>query len=136
MKQPALLTESDGARIFVGSDDSPNGLWLLNLLGEFTGTTRTLTVPAWNSTPNPESPATVEASRVSGGDFNDTFRCAMMEARQHQFATVVESDGSALEDMLAGSLPQWANSLARSAVVEERNRLAREIHDTVAQEFS
>jgi signal transduction histidine kinase len=41
-----------------------------------------------------------------------------------------------LGNWLADSLSHWANSLAGSAVLEERKRMAREIHDTVAQEFS
>jgi signal transduction histidine kinase len=60
----------------------------------------------------------------------------MIEAYQHQFPTLAESDWPTLEDRLTGGLTQLANTLARSAILEERNRLAREIHDTVAQEFS
>jgi signal transduction histidine kinase len=60
----------------------------------------------------------------------------VIEAHHYEFRTLTESDWSVLENRLAGGLSQWANTLARSAIVEERNRLAREIHDTVAQEFS
>src|SRR5262249_4540458 len=77
------------------------------------------------------------ANQASGRDFNDTFgACPVVEARQHPFPTLAESDWLALENRLAGGLSQLVNTLARSAVLEERNRLAREIHDTVAQEFS
>jgi signal transduction histidine kinase len=41
-----------------------------------------------------------------------------------------------LDDKLGSGLGQLARTLASSAVMEERNRLAREIHDTVAQEFA
>ena len=115
MKNPALPAKTDGARIIVGSADSPNGLWLLNLLGEFTRAPMTSTVSAWNSAPNPESLATVEANQSRGGDSNETFRCFVMEARRNQLPTLAERDWPVSENGLAEGLSQWANTLARSA---------------------
>lgn len=136
MKNPLLTAKMEEARTLDGFKDNPNGLGLLNLLGEFTRRTMTSTVSAWSSTPESKSPAVVELNDSRSGVCNDTFSSAVMNAHHNEFRFPAESGRPFSENGLARGLSQWATTLARSAVVEERNRLAREIHDTVAQEFS
>jgi signal transduction histidine kinase len=58
------------------------------------------------------------------------------EPRKHQFLPHVPRARSRSDDTLAIGLSQMGEAPRCSAVIEERNRLAREIHDTLAQEFA
>jgi signal transduction histidine kinase len=58
------------------------------------------------------------------------------EPRDHRFQARARNDRSGLDDTLAINLSRAMETLPCAAVIEERSRMAREIHDTLAQEFA
>jgi len=82
------------------------------------------------------SPAVVPITNPRANSFDGTPTSAGPQLRNQSFLQVVGQDrsGSALNPTIY--LSQFVESLPCSAVIEERKRLAREIHDTLAQEFA
>jgi signal transduction histidine kinase len=82
------------------------------------------------------SPAVVAITNPRAKNFNGTPTSAGPQLRNQPFLQVTGQDrsGSGLNPTIHVS--QLVESLPCSAVIEERNRWAREIHDTLAQEFA
>src|SRR5258708_5505779 len=82
------------------------------------------------------SPAVVAITNPRAKSLNGTPTRAGPQLRNQPFLQVEGQDRSGSELNPTIYLSQLVESLPCSAVIEERNRLAREIHDTLAQEFA
>src|SRR6516162_6020470 len=70
------------------------------------------------------------------GDFNDLLTGLGLEPCESMLATFERRDRSGSDLTEPINLSQAQETASCSAVLEERNRMAREIHDTLAQEFA
>ena len=73
---------------------------------------------------------------ISRGEINGILRFRFAEDRDFQAEELEIARALATQASLAIQLTQLAKSAERSAVLEERNRLAGEIHDSLAQSFA
>ena len=73
---------------------------------------------------------------ISRGEFNGVLSFRFAEERDFQAEELEVARALATQASLAIQLTQLAKSAKRSAVLEERNRLAGEIHDSLAQSFT
>ena len=72
----------------------------------------------------------------SQGQINGVLSCRFAEKRDLQAEELEIARAIATQASLAIHLTQLAKTAERSAVLEERNRLAGEIHDSLAQNFT
>jgi signal transduction histidine kinase len=82
------------------------------------------------------SPRYVAITNPRARSFNGTPASAGPQLRNQPFLQVEGHDCSGSELNPTTYLSQLVESLPCSAVIEERNRMAAEIHDTLAQEFA
>jgi signal transduction histidine kinase len=73
---------------------------------------------------------------ICRGEVNGVLRFRFAEDRDFQAEELEMARALATQASLAIQLTQLARSAKRSAVLEERNRLAGEIHDSLAQSFA
>ncbi|MBV8415015.1 MAG: sensor histidine kinase [Verrucomicrobia bacterium] len=73
---------------------------------------------------------------ISRGELNGVLGFRFAEDRDFQAEELELAQALATQASLAIHLTQLAESAKRSAVLEERNRLAGEIHDSLAQSFA
>ena len=73
---------------------------------------------------------------ICRGEVNGVLRFRFAEDREFQAEELEMARALATQASLAIQLTQLARSAKRSAVLEERNRLAGEIHDSLAQSFA
>jgi signal transduction histidine kinase len=73
---------------------------------------------------------------ISRGELNGVLSFRFAEERDFQAEELEVARALATQASLAIQLTQLAKSAKRSAVLEERNRLAGEIHDSLAQSFT
>lgn len=69
-------------------------------------------------------------------EFIGSFSVHSMHSRPYQSAEIELAQALAQQAVLAVQLARLAEQSRQAAVLEERNRLAREIHDTLAQAFT
>src|SRR5437879_4127782 len=95
---------------------NPYGLWLLNLARQFENTPKGRKGLDMKSHGQQREVATTRIGEINHRfkNLNGSARSLIPEPRNRRFV----------------------ETLAGSAVMEERNRLAREIHDTLVQEFA